>query len=113
MIREANLLHRKFSLLPMVGDVVITTAPVSVLKRQNAEEKVFNRLKDKDEASVFAGVLVNMEKEDVCAFLSEQSKKMEKGMANVLAQNHGAGPKQAPSVKPSLAARARGPAPLR
>jgi len=102
MLREANLSNKKFTLLPVVGDMVLITAPISVLDDgavKNSSSKIMRRLKNSEEDGVdFSGMLKTMEKDDIEAFLKEKSKKIESGMIDVIAQVHGAGPKTSPQV---------------
>ena len=116
MLREANLANKKFIILPLVGDMVLTSAPRSVLdgeENKTSAVKIMRRLKEAGELDIdLSGMLKTMEKEDVEVFLKEKSKKMESGMMGVISQSHGAGPKTSPrphaaprlsSVRPSPA----------
>ena len=107
MLREANLSNKTFILLPASGDMVLTTAPISVLDKDGSENKVARRLKGNTESNLdFAGVFSMMEKEDVVAFLQEKSRKVEQMMCEVIQENHGVGPSVTATPKPSLSNRA-------
>ena len=98
----------RFELMGAVQHVTAVAPPSTLDAERNMEDKASRRLNKSivnGQENALVGIIKNLDAGDAVSFLKEKSRSVEQGMAEVLTEQHGAGPVAQP--KPSLAQRPR------